>query len=61
VGVTGSIAVNIVLAVAVVLSLLWLLGHHGIRRGRHHDLRAIGRMRMRERMSARRGISSRNA
>jgi len=38
---TSTIIVNAILFVALVASLLWLLGHAGIMRARHHELRLL--------------------
>jgi hypothetical protein len=40
---TTAIAINALLVVGVIGSMLWLLGHHGIRKGVRHDLRLIRR------------------
>ncbi len=36
---TSAIIVNAILWLALVTSLVWLLAHAGIRRGRHHEIR----------------------
>jgi hypothetical protein len=38
---TSTIIVNAILWVALVASLVWLLGHAGIRRARHHEVRLL--------------------
>ena len=38
---TTAILVNVLLIAGVVGAMLWLLGHHGIRKGVQHDLRLI--------------------
>jgi hypothetical protein len=38
---TTAILVNAMLVAGVVGAMLWLLGHHGIRKGVGHDLRLI--------------------
>lgn len=56
-----TIVVNIALAGGVIVGLVWLLAHQGIWRGKHHDRRAIMRVRAMQRMGARRGLSSTHA
>ena len=38
---TTAILVNVLLIAGVIGAMLWLLGHHGIRKGVQHDLRLI--------------------